>query len=753
MPIADDIARAIRQRDIAAVKEMMLEGDPPRPRTGFSTETDLWDFKRDCPPAGREHAAAWAELAVDVLAFHNNQGGILVFGIRDTDFSFCGASSRLDSKLVNDQLRKFLSDRIWVEFYRVHIQADQRYLGIALVPPRGPVLERFQADAPASDGKSRFCRGDSAIRENDSSRLLRRSEADQYARRVAVPSLGKAYAVDEPFFRVLNPDYARFVRREQPCGSIEEALKDRRAAVTSLIGVGGTGKTALATWAALRAYESKQFGFIVSITAKDRELTSSGIQALEPSLTSFEALLNSILDVLKFPELKAQDIESKENSVRGVIADSNGLLYVDNLETVDDPRIIQFLDSLPFGVRALTTSRRTSVRVSVHPITIGELRSSEVVEFVRTLVSQPGFSYVRDLAESEMEKIGSACDGLPLAIRWALSKCKSAVEVVALSEGIAVASKHGEELLEFCFRRVFDAMTGPEQAVLQVLSLFQRPVPAEALLVGSGIPQLKLLDAIEDLIADAVMQRLFDSERNDYCFTLLPITRAFVRNQMAKQQGLEDKIRQRLADYFEARDVSDPKERIVIREVRQGKGGSESALIDLAQGAERRGDVDSAKSLYEQALARNPTSWKAARLYAEFNRHVVHNTGETLRLYELAAGNAPSRGPDRALIYREWGMVLRDSGDPDATDRAITSFDIALIETPNDVVAAHALAVMLARKGSFARIVKLLEPLVDHPNPRTRDFVRPLLLLAYDRTGDLLKAALLRSQGVKPWEL
>src|SRR5271165_2358343 len=134
-------------------------------------------------------------------------------------------------------------------------------------------------------------------------------------------------------------------------------------------------------------------------------------------------------------------------------------------------------------------------------------------------------------------------------------------------------------------------------------------------------------------------------------------------------------------------------------------------------------------------------------------RHVVHNTGETLRLYELAAGNAPSRGPDRALIYREWGMVLRDSGDPDATDRAITSFDIALIETPNDVVAAHALAVMLARKGSFARIVKLLEPLVDHPNPRTRDFVRPLLLLAYDRTGDLLKAALLRSQGVKPWEL
>jgi hypothetical protein len=47
--------------------------------------------------------------------------------------------------------------------------------------------------------------------------------------------------------------------------------------------------------------------------------------------------------------------------VRSLIEKSNGLLFVDNLETVDDARIIQFLDSLPVGVRAITTSRRTSV--------------------------------------------------------------------------------------------------------------------------------------------------------------------------------------------------------------------------------------------------------------------------------------------------------------------------------------------------------------------------------------------------------
>ena len=105
-----------------------------------------------------------------------------------------------------------------------------------------------------------------------------------------------------------------------------------------MIGVGGTGKTALATWATLRAYDQNEFGFIVSITAKDRELTSSGIQALEPSLTSFEALLNNTAEVLGFPELKAEPIESKEASVRKLLENSNGLLFVDNLETVDDAR-------------------------------------------------------------------------------------------------------------------------------------------------------------------------------------------------------------------------------------------------------------------------------------------------------------------------------------------------------------------------------------------------------------------------------
>ena len=114
----EDIALAIRQRDIEAISRLMFEGLPPSPRASFRTETELWDYKAECPEPGKQHAVAWADIAIDVLAFHNQGGGILVFGIRDTDFSLSGASIRLDSKMINDQLRRFLSDRIWVEFHR-----------------------------------------------------------------------------------------------------------------------------------------------------------------------------------------------------------------------------------------------------------------------------------------------------------------------------------------------------------------------------------------------------------------------------------------------------------------------------------------------------------------------------------------------------------------------------------------------------------------------------------------------------------
>lgn len=741
-----DIARAIRQRDVRAVVALFFPAGPPSVGSGYRTETELWDYKSDCPWLGRENANAWAELAKDTCAFHNLKGGVVFFGVRDDSFEFCGAKQVLDSKLVNDQLRRYLGDKLWVEYHREFIQENQTYLGVLLIPPRGPSVLRFKSAAPMINGSRLFEEGDTAIREGDYSRILRGVAAEQFVGQASLPTVGETHAVDTEFYRILAPEYSTFVQRPVPGADIKRALRDPRTSVCSVIGIGGMGKTALATWATLEAYEERAFDLIVSVTAKDRELTTSGIMALEPGLGSFDILLDTIVDVIGFGDLKTAKAEVKEQEVRSLLEGSNALLFVDNLETVDDSRIIQFLDDLPRGVRALTTSRRSTVRVAVRPLDLGPMTSDEVRSFIRLLAAIPGFAYLDDLNPTEIDRIGEACDGIPLAIRWALSRASSASEALSVAESITGFGRHGEELLEFSFRRVFDSMSEAEKTVLYVLSLFQRPLQTEAIVIGGSMPQHRLLDALDALVKDALVQRLFDPAINDYAFAILPVTRAFVYSDVSRRSNYETEVRQRLMRYFEATDVSDARQRLVIRELRQGRGGqdSEAALLDLARAAERRGDLQDARQLYSQAIQRNPRSWKAARSFAEFERHKQGNVANALSLYEQAAANAPSQGKERALIFREWGMLLRDSGIPQATDLAVEKLEVALEETPNDPITRGALAHMLSRKGVWLRVVELLEPLKDHPRPGTQEKVLPLLLKAYDQTGEMLKASALR---------
>ncbi len=737
-----DIEAAIRQRDLESILSLMIDKDTKRPKHGFGSEGPLWDYKSECPKASKKDALAWADIARHILAFHNAAGGVLFFGITD-EYIFKGATNRLDGKKFNDQVRRFLGDSFWVDYSREFIETDQVYLGIALVPPRGDTVIRFKADAPADKkGKKLFSKGASAIREGDSSRVLSITEAEEHARTIQAPTVGSEYAVNERHYRIISTDYNRFVNRGNLTGHIEDALCDTRTSVTSLIGIGGVGKTALATWAALRAFEQKSFSYIISITAKDRELTSAGIRALQPTLTSYETLIDSILEVLEFPDSKREPLEKKEIEARSLLEDANALLYVDNLETVDDLRIINFLDELPVGVRAITTSRRSMVRVAVRPVDVGPFDDEEAIQFIRNMSLVSGRpAYVGALSTAECKSIRASCDGIALAIHWVLASASSAAEALSLAETLPSSGRRGEELLEFCFRRVFDSMPGDEKAVLQILSLFQRPSASETLLVGTSLGQTQLSDALGSLVTDSVIQRTFDADRNDYSYSLLPVARRFVYQEVCKAPATEKRIRTRLTDWFEAKDISGSSERLIIREIRQGRTAPESSLLDLAKGAERRDDLASAERLYEDALNRNPRSWRACQAFAEFQRHKKGNTASALRLYEQAAGCAPRRGAERGLIFREWGMLLRDSGLREATDLAIDRLETAVEERPNDSLAIHALAHMHSRKGKWLGVIELAEQLWENQSAKTQKLACDLLINAYKVTTDVIKAA------------
>ena len=112
-----DIAKAIRQSNVAAIAGLMFDPKSWNLRPGYCTETEFWDYKVTGPSPGTGQAEEWAEFAKDVLAFHNNKGGVIVFGVAN-GFRVVRYRSQLDSKLLNDRLRKYIGDKVWLDCIR-----------------------------------------------------------------------------------------------------------------------------------------------------------------------------------------------------------------------------------------------------------------------------------------------------------------------------------------------------------------------------------------------------------------------------------------------------------------------------------------------------------------------------------------------------------------------------------------------------------------------------------------------------------
>jgi len=741
--IIDDIRVAITSQDTRHAVKIMFESTSaiPKIRAGFGHERTLWDFKNGIPSSKRSERASWVKISADVLAFHNADGGILIFGIEDHNFCFSGCKEQLDSKQFNDKIRHYLGDRIYVYFSREFIQVDQKYLGIAIIPPRKSEILRFVQDGITPSGEIYFSKGDIALRENDETRIYRGSEATNFLIKQGVISVNSLFSIDQPGYKILAPDYCNFIYRADYCKKILESLRSRRTFITALTGIGGVGKTALACWALNEMYTHKEFEYIVSISAKDRELTSSGIVAIKPMLTSYVELLDQILDTIGYLELVPKDEEEKEQNCKDLMKNESILLLVDNLETVDDPRIIKFLENLPEGVKAIVTSRKLRVKVAAMPIEIGPFSDKEAIDFFDMISLKKNKRFLMDdFSKTVKQKIVANCDHIPLVIEWFIGRARSSSDASDFSDLLLRQNVHSEKLLDFCFRNIYSKMDSNLRSCLEVLATFDRPLPIEAISVASKLPIGSVLDAIDDLRDYALLESRYDEMYRDNCYYLLPVTKAFVKTEVRKDQGKEERIRRELSKWYDAENVKDPNERELLREIRRGGVNPELTIVELAKQKRTQGDLETAERLFKLAIGRNPKSWSALRELGEFYRHERRSVGDALRLYEQAAPFVPKRGAEKALFYREWGMISRQEGLGQSHENAIEKFEIALKENPDDKYCRFALGQVLFKVGKIIRAIEVLEVIAE-VNDSRGDEIRQLLYDCYMKKGELLKAA------------
>lgn len=733
----DSVVTAIRQKDVGTLLSLFFSQNFAQVNPEFRTETELWDYKTACP-LSTSPAIEWAELAKDILAFHNTRkGGILIFGVSDKDFQISGdpSSPLIDAKIFNDKVRKYIGDAIWIEYVSQHIKNTSTYFSLAIIPPsvEESGIKRFKKNGPEKNKKCIFVEGGSALRKKDSSITLSPSETNDLE--LTRPSIAyKEYEIDEPHYRLLSADYHEFILRDQYCSAIVKGLHHNRAATVSLVGIGGVGKTALATWAVKNSYRNGEYDYIVSISAKDRELTSSGIQSISQKLTTLDDLLNSILYVMEFQEYSDKPYDEKLSIVRCLLEGEKVLLFVDNLETTTDPAIRSFLNDLPETTKAIVTSRRNVITFSSYPIEIGPLHTNEINNYITSLANLEKYSYCNALSTPEKENIGKACNGIPLAIRWIISRCSTAEELLLYANTIESAGKSSEELLEFSFRRVFDKMHFIEKSIMQVLAVID-DLPIEAIVKGTGCSQRtgEIVDTLEILSKDTIISQYYDDESHCVKYRLLPLIKKYMLSKCTTPAE-EKAINSRLSYWYNASDIDDPGERQIISAMRQGGTNMGDTLISFAENSLTKGDTKTAVRFFEEAIKRDPNNWKTYWRYAEYFRHHVNSIAQAVSYYQTAIKTSSSGKMtyDKAIMHREFGMMYGSTGRADAVQRASENLSIACTNLPHDPISAKFYALMLEKQGKYTDMVRVLQPFENSSNAKCKDLLWPLLLQAYE---------------------
>ncbi|MEQ1845781.1 MAG: ATP-binding protein, partial [Nitrospira sp.] len=194
-----------------------------------------------------------------------------------------------------------------------------------------------------------------------------------------------------------DPD-GGFIGRKEDLAKVEKLLLGDTHRVITISGAGGVGKSALAHRICINLLKRDiaPFDAIVWVSAKEEKLTIAGIEPINSTIRNFESVLDSILETYGWLDDRGASIEEKTSSVDVILkaGDKGILLVVDNLETIRDEQIIEFIKDFPPPNKVLITSRMGLGEVE-RRYPLKEMTANDAVVLLRTVAREKG---VKDLA-------------------------------------------------------------------------------------------------------------------------------------------------------------------------------------------------------------------------------------------------------------------------------------------------------------------------------------------------------------------
>jgi len=664
------------------------------------------------------------ELCIDVMAMANTRGGYIVIGV-DDNYKPRGLPE--DFHIDHAQIQQILSNYVKPVAETVYAEKTLEINGsakkfgflyvaqsheVVVASKAGQYSEKRQPDKTLSifrPGEIFVRKGASSQRaDSDAVRLLIERVAEKRLPAVKATEV-TAQEADALQLRQMHnlqrPDYRQFIGREQYIDDILAKLR-QRFFIVSIDGIGGVGKTALALEIAHRCLQDRFFDAVIWVSAKKKRLILTGIDDIVPSLTNYETLINSILDVLGFGTSTSASLKEKEEKVNGLLRKAKCLLVVDNLEAVEDERIFEFFKDLPEPSKALITSRKRLGEVE-RIVRLKEMSFDEAKRLILMDASDKSADQLLNANDKILRSIYDVTGGIPLAIRWVVGWISMGRNLNWLCEKIR---KSDSPVLEFCFREIYDTLlTSEARKILCIMPIFDHNPSADQLKAVLPMSDEKFEDAISQLVMlSLINQDVKIDERGTMktSYGILPLTLSYAQSKLSEDRGLEVSSRKRLGFFLQRQEKQkEALEQYGYALERIGatteRGKLAALQAQLAFAAYQRGNYPEAVKLFKQAIEADPNLAYTYQLWAMVERQ-EGNIGKTDELFKEAA----RLNPANPIVWRSWATMKKELGDLDGSEKILRE---GLRQRPNDKTLIHSLAVRESFKGDYEVADKLFE--------------------------------------------
>lgn len=436
--------------------------------------------------------------------------------------------------------------------------------------------------------------------------------------------------------------------------------------VISILGEGGVGKSALALKVAYELIDkTSPFDAVVWVTSKTTQITLNEIKDIKGAIDSSLGVINEIGKNVVGDEFDQNSLEE----VIEYLATFKIALFIDNLETILDDNIRQFVGALPQGSKIIITSR-IGLGAYEYPIKLQGIEESYASQLLRSVAKIRGVDALSKLKEDMLRSYVNRMHRNPSYIKWFVSSVQTGLNPEEVLQ-------NSDSFLDFCMSNVYEYLSSDAQKLTKSMQCAQGLKDMPELTYLNDFDAIQAQKAIQELLATNMLSQSSVAKGASVktTYQLSELSRAYlgkhhkpsqtfqkdIRNKKNKLNSMfEDQMSRTTRNKYLPRNIKfrDKSDRVIVRKLYDAQSHIANEEHDLAI------------EILREAQRQAPDYFEVARFMAYFYQK-RGNFSDAREQYQLAILLAPKT----SQLHYWFGKFLLHSDE--SLDEAVEQFAIA----------------------------------------------------------------------------